>query len=77
MSKRALHLHRKYTRAQLVAMQKALRDDPHYQRKGGSLYLLTAEGQRLHDDIGWAIYWHHAPKGNTHMQHEPAQTRWW
>ena len=77
MSKRAIRLHRQHSREKLVAMQRALLSDPHYQRKDGSLHLLTKAGQKLHDDIGWALYWHDAPKGNTHMQREPAQGRWW
>ncbi|RFA24434.1 hypothetical protein CAI21_21665 [Alkalilimnicola ehrlichii] len=78
MSKRALRLHEKYSKKQLVAMQRALRNDSRYQRKNDdSIWLLTSEGQRLHDDIGWAIYWHDAPNGNARMHTAKPQMKNW
>ena len=77
MTKRAIKLHEKYTRVELVEMQGALKKNPQYQSKDGSIWLLNKKGQRLHEDIGWAIYWHGAPRGNTKMARETAQKRYW
>lgn len=73
---RALRLHEKHTKAELVEKLDALKADPAMQSKG-DIWMLNAKGQRLMDDLLLAIYWHDRPNGNTHMAAEKPQTKWW
>ncbi len=73
---RALRLHERHTRAELVAMVAELQDDPASQQ-WGALHLLTPKARRRLDDLMLAIYWHDAPRGNTKMTRAEPQTKWW
>lgn len=76
MSKRAIRLHEKHSREELVQMLEEVKRDSQYQARDG-IYLLNRRGRKLADDILWAIYWHDRPQGNTEMRLEPAQAKWW
>ena len=63
---RAISLYRRYTMAELTAMQKAICDDPANANPGhtggGSIYLYTAKARKKLDDIAWAISYHMADR---------------
>ena len=77
MTKRAMRFHDRYTKAELIAMQQSLFSDPRYANEERSLFRLNSQGRRLHEDIGWAIYWHNAPRGNEKQAVAPVQRKWW
>lgn len=77
MSKRSLRLHDQYTRAELVEMQNRVTADPASKATDDDLHLYNRRARKLLDDIGWAIYWHGAPRGNTRMQASQPQAKWW
>ena len=77
MSKRALRLHQLYSREALVAMQERVTNDPESKATDGGLHLYNQRARKLLDDIGWAIYWHGAPQGNTRMTANGPQAKWW
>jgi len=77
MSKRALRLHEKHSKDELVQMQRDVLADPQNRNPSGGVYVLTPKAAKLHEDLGWAIYWHGAPKGNTRMHSPLPQMKFW
>ena len=75
MSRRALRLHHQYTRAELVAMQERVKEQN--DGTGEGLYRYNRAARKMLDDIGWAIYWHDAPLGNTRMAPAKPKSKWW
>ena len=74
-SKRALRLHEKHSRTELVQMLDRIKH--HNRGTGEGLHLYNKQARQLLDDIGWAIYWHDAPQGNTRMAPEKPTAKWW
>lgn len=58
---RALRLHERHTREELVAM---LGEVHKRMDKAHGIHLLAPKDRKLHSDILWAIYWHDAPTGS-------------
>lgn len=75
MSQRALRLHEKHSRAELVQLQERVKEQNDGTGEGLHRYNRTA--RKMLDDIGWAIYWHDAPQGNTRMAPAKPKAKWW
>ena len=77
MSKRALRLHDKHSRAELMEMERQVKANPENAAAEGDLYLYNKRARKLLDDIGWALYWNARPSGNTRMAPAKPKAKWW
>ncbi|MGM0825658.1 MAG: hypothetical protein ACQEUY_13175 [Pseudomonadota bacterium] len=77
MSKRALRLHQLHSREELVSMLERVKSDSENLTKEASLHLYNKRARQLLDDIGWALYWHARPSGNTRMAPAKPKAKWW
>lgn len=68
ITSRALRLHDKHTFAELGAMLDDIKADPASREGAKGLFIYNDKAIRKMADIGWAMYWHRRPRGNTHMQ---------
>lgn len=72
---RALRLHEKHTKTELLALAEEVKADP--ANRNGGFYLYTTKTRKLLEDIQWAIYWHQAPNGNGCIHRAAPQTKYW
>lgn len=66
-----------YSRKRLVAMLDEVKDDAASKSQDDSIHIYNSRARKLINDITWAIYWHDAPQGNTRMQANKPQEKWW
>lgn len=74
---RALKLHSKHTRSELLVMARQVKDDPASREGARGLYIYNRKAMKFLEDIQWAIYWHHSPQGNSSLNRAPPDVKRW
>lgn len=74
---RALKLHNKHSCSELAAMAERVKSDPASSEGASGINLYNRKTMKLLEDIQWAIYWHHNPRGNVRMNGAAPQTKYW